>query len=85
MFKYIVVKNRQNGKEEIFLFPNSVNHDVFATSISRLKNQAQGMWKREIRDVVAAGFVGDCFECYGRSETLNLDSRKIDTILLRGD
>lgn len=81
--KYIVVKNMDSDKEEIITFPSSVNHDVMAQSVARMKDKAHGNWKRMTRDVVSAGFVGSSLECYGRSETLNLDSRPADEMILR--
>lgn len=84
MLKYIIVRNRDSGKEEVFLFPKSVNHDVFAKSVGRLKNQAQGQWRRITRDIVAAGFVSPSFKCYGGSDTLHMVSREQDTKILRG-
>jgi hypothetical protein len=79
--KYIVTLN-ENDVEEIFIFPKSVNHDVFAQGVSRLKNQSHGNWIRIDRDVIAAGFT-DGTICWGRSETLNLDSRgRLDEMLI---
>lgn len=79
--KYVVTKD-ENGKEELFMFPKSVNHDVFANAVSRLKDQSHGNWKRIDRDVISAGFT-DGRSCLGRSETLNLDSRgRLDEMLI---
>jgi hypothetical protein len=83
--KYVVTKD-ENGVEELFMFPKSVDHDVFANAVSRLKNQAHGNWERIDRDVIAAGFVTtkqDGVFCFGRSETLNLNSRgRLDEMLI---
>ena len=79
--KYIVTKS-EYGKEELFMFPESVNHDVFAQAVARLKNQSHGNWQRIDRDVISAGFT-DGKKCSGRSETLNLDSRgRLDEMLI---
>lgn len=80
--KYVVMQD-ENGIQELFMFPKSVNHDVFANAVSRLKDQAHGNWKRIDRDVISAGFT-DGTTCFGRSETLNLDSRgRLDEMLIQ--
>ncbi len=71
--KYIVMSD-EDGKEEIFIFPKSVNHDCMAEAISRIKNQTWGNWVRVWRTTVSAGFVSDGV-CSGYSETLGLKSR----------
>ncbi|WP_391557178.1 hypothetical protein [Robertmurraya sp.] len=71
--KYIVTLD-ENDIEEIFIFPKSVNHDVFANSVGRMKNQSHGSWVRITRDPIAAGFT-DGTTCWGRSKTLGIDSR----------
>lgn len=79
--KYVVMQD-ENGIQELFMFPKSVNHDVFANAVSRLKDQAHGNWKRIDREVISAGFT-DGKTCFGRSETLNLDSRgRLDEMLI---
>lgn len=80
--KYIVTRNLENDKEEIFIFPKSVNHDCMAEVLEMIKNQSWGNWEREPRFPISAGFT-DGKTCYGRSESLNLDSRPQDTELLR--
>ena len=80
--KYIVTED-EDGNEEIFTFPNSVNHDCMAEALGRIKNQTHGSWKRINRYPISAGFVGKDNKCYGMSETLNLKSRPdADTKLL---
>lgn len=80
--KYIVTRTEE-GREDIFVFPSEIHHDAMAEMIGRIKNQTHGNWKRIQRTPVSAGFVGPNFTCYGRSETLNLDSRPQDTELMR--
>jgi hypothetical protein len=82
MMKYICFED-EDGKQEIITFPNSINHDCLAQSIDHMRNQTHGNWYRVGRDPVSAGFVYDDLTCHGRSETLNLDSRPEDTLLLR--
>jgi hypothetical protein len=72
--KYICTKD-ENGKEEIFTFPKTVNHDVMAESLDRMRNQAGGNWHRVSRVPVSAGFVTPSGVCFGESLTLNLKSR----------
>jgi hypothetical protein len=78
--KYIVVTNKDN-EEEMFIFPKSVNHDCFAEVVDRIKNQSYGQWSRERRVVVSAGFTNG-LSCYGKSESLGVASRDIDTKIM---
>lgn len=80
MEKYIVTATEE-GDEEIFIFPASVNHDIMAEAIYALKNKSHGAWKRIYRKPVSAGFV-DGGKCTGRSETLGLSCRPQDTSFL---
>lgn len=70
------------GKEELFLFNRSINHDAMAEVLGYIKNQTGGNWKRVRRKPVAAGFVDASGKCHGKSETLGLKSRPEDTKLL---
>ena len=80
--KYICTKD-ENDKEEIFTFPDAIDHDAMAEAIKSIKNQTTGGWRRVYRKPISAGFVNVGRNCTGRSETLNLKSRKeIDTALL---
>ena len=79
--KYIVT-TREGDIEEMFVFPETINHDCMAEMISRIKNHTHGSWERISRKPISAGFITVEGECYGRSETLNLDSRGVtDTVL----
>lgn len=78
--KYIVTVD-DNGTEEIFLFPKAVNHDCFAEMATRIKNSMHGRWSRVHRRVIGAGFTNG-ITCYGRSESLRIDSRLEDSSLL---
>ena len=79
--KYIVTK-QDDGDEEIFIFPESVHHNIMAESISRLRNQTWGNWERINRTPISAGFIR-WGKCVGESESLSLKSRPdIDTQLL---
>jgi hypothetical protein len=81
--KYICVE-KEDGKQEIIVFPKTIDHDVMAESVGRMKNSTYGNWKREWRTPVSAGFVTMDWKCYGRSETLDLDSRpEEDTEILQ--
>jgi hypothetical protein len=80
VMKYIVTQHE--GIEEMFVFPDTINHDCMAEVISRIKNHSHGNWKRVPRRPISAGFITVEGECYGRSETLRLDSRgTTDTVL----
>lgn len=79
--KYIVTED-ENFKEEIFLFPNSVNHACFAEAIGGILNQKHGNWKRIQRIPVSAGFVTGGV-CHGKSESLHMTSRASDNDILK--
>ena len=78
--KYIVTTN-ENGEEEIFIFPCSVNHDVMAEAVASMRNQTHGNWRRVHRETISAGFV-EAGMCLGKSESLGLSSRPQDSNLL---
>ncbi len=83
MAKYIVTKQK-NGTEEIFTFPESVNHKEMAMSISHIKAinfDGGGKWAWIEREPISAGFVVNK-ECVGMSESLGLRSRECDTKML---
>jgi len=80
--KYIVTKT-EDGTEEIFLFPKSVNHKMMAESIYAIRDKSHGDWKRIRREPVSAGFVEDG-RCTGYSESLGIGSREKDSLLLGG-
>ena len=81
--KYICTIDDE-GKEEIFPFTRSINHDAMMEMLPFIKDKTWGNWKRVHRCSVSAGFINCEMECYGRSETLNLDSRyEEDTALLK--
>lgn len=71
--KYIVTE--REGIEELFVFPETINHDCMAEVVCRIKNHTHGNWQRIPRRPISAGFINERGECYGRSETLRLDSR----------
>lgn len=81
--KYICTANHSEGeKEEIFVFPKSIDHDCMAEALEGVRNQTHGNWERELRIPVSAGFVRPNGDCYGQSETLGLEARQQDSLLL---
>lgn len=62
--KYICTEN-EDGSQEIVVFPTTINHDFMYNAIQYLDEN--------FRKRLSAGFT-DGLSCYGRSETLNLDS-----------
>lgn len=81
--KYIVV--RLNGKEAIFTFPRSIDHNRMHEAVCGIRHGSGGNWRRLYAEAISAGFI-DNGNCHGRSETLDLDSRgDLDSILLRGN
>lgn len=82
--KYVVFRTDE-GRELIFTFPKSIDHDRFAESMRALRSGPAGCWERKLIDaeVVGAGFIDSNLRCYGKSETLRKESRgKVDTALL---
>jgi hypothetical protein len=81
--KYICTKD-ENDKLEIFTFPRSIDHDAMAEALEGFRNKTYGNWERIYRKPISAGFVDVNGNCYDRSESLGLDSRKKeDTLLLK--
>lgn len=78
--KYVVVEDK-SGSEQLIVFPKVFDHDAFADVLSYIRVGGSN-WRREFRKPVSAGFT-DGKRCYGRSETLNLNSRHVDTDLLQ--
>lgn len=74
----------EDGLYEIFIFPLNINHDHMAESLNtiRVDDDASG-WVRTIRKPISAGFISPSFECYGKSETLNLRCGAGDTDFIR--
>jgi len=80
--KYVCTKD-ENGKEELWVFPKHIDHDRFAESLEALRTDDEhGQWQRMYRQPISAGFVDLLGHCFGRSETLDLDSRKQDDTAL---
>jgi hypothetical protein len=78
--KYVVVED-ESGAEQLIVFPKVFDHDAFAEVLSHIRVGGHN-WRREFRKPVSAGFT-DGNSCYGRSETLDIDCRPIDTELLQ--
>jgi len=83
--KYIVMS--LEGKEEIFVFPRTVDHDRMFEACERIRFGHGRDWNRKYLrngECVGAGFV-DGGKCHGHSETLGVKSRgEADTKLLAG-
>jgi len=77
--KYVVVHCDEAG-EQLFIFPKNIDHDEFASVLSYIKTGGYN-WTRPVRMPVSAGFT-DGESCYGRSETLGLEFRAVDSELL---
>ncbi len=81
--KYIVTK-RQDGTEELFVFPKSIHHRDMAEAVEMLREHDRynpDKWTWIQRQPVSAGFVENG-KCVGNSESLQLVSRPEDTVLL---
>ena len=80
--KYVVVRSPNFG-EQLVVFPSTINHDAMAEALSLIRHGPLRNWTRPDRLPISAGFT-DGLNCYGRSESLNLDSRiPADTLLLK--
>lgn len=81
--KYIRTQ-REDGMTELFVFPRTINHDHMEEVLQRLRVQGNHPldWRREPREIVSAGFIDQNNTCYGRSETLDLESKPEDTEIL---
>lgn len=82
--KYICFKD--GDVEMIVVFPHTIDHDRMFESLQMTSFDVDRK-SREWYDIdlLSAGFVYSSGECYGRSETLDIDSRgDIDTLILKG-
>ena len=80
--KYIVTEH--HGFEEMFIFPVTINHDCMMEALERIKTTTSDGWERIRRTPVSAGNITDDGDCYGRSVTLGIGSRRIsDTQLFK--
>lgn len=84
--KYVVASVTHSGvskeKEYIFIFPEFINHNHFAESMRRMRDSSDygnQQWMKF--EIVAAGFT-DGKQCWGRSETLNKESRGVEDVKL---
>ena len=92
--KYICFKD--GDVEMIVVFPHTIDHDRMFESLQMTSfdvDRNSREWydiDRKSRewydiDLLSAGFVYSSGKCYGRSETLDIDSRgDIDTLILKG-
>jgi len=79
--KYIVY--RDGGRDHLITFPKCINHNHMAQAVESLRFGEDHNWHRRQGEIVSAGFI-EGGECSGRSESLNLDSRKgIDTVIYK--
>lgn len=78
MMKYLVAVI--DGNEAIFVFPREVDHDRMAEALCAIRFGGEHNWDRKLfkgvesGKITSAGFIQNGV-CYGRSETLNLESR----------
>lgn len=82
--KYICFKD--GDVEMIVVFPHTIDHDRMLESLQMTSFDVDRK-SREWCDIdlLSAGFVYSSGKCYGRSETLDIDSRgDIDTLILKG-
>lgn len=82
--KYICLLDPKTNKETIVLFERHINHVDMSDVASRVRlYDENSQWYRGMNPI-SAGFVGRDLHCYGKSESLQLNSRpEQDTKLLR--
>lgn len=78
--KYIVVEfiGLSPKAEQMFVFPESIPHDYMAEALAAIRHappNSMNAWSRYIPECVSAGFITSTGDCFGRSETLDLESR----------
>lgn len=87
-YKYVSVKILNDEitttqREVIFVFPKLINHDVFFRHLHSVPIEVNWReWEKMELQLLGAGFT-DMRQCYGRSETLDINSRgDADSVLL---
>jgi hypothetical protein len=82
--KYIAA--RLDNQEFIVIFPTFMNHDYFWDAVKTTRfDIGVRDWERKLykAELIGAGFIRDG-KCYGRSETLGVDSRgDLDSSLIK--
>ena len=79
--KYVAASVTHPGREKevehIFIFPEFINHNRFADTMRRMRDSSS-YGNEQLLDfrIVGAGFT-DGKQCWGRSETLNCNSRGV--------
>lgn len=83
--KYVCFEDRKTGKQTVVLFERHINHVDMYDVAARVKlYDKNNEWYRGM-SAISAGFVRPDMTCYGRSESLQLNSRPAeDTKLLKG-
>ena len=81
--KYIIadVEIKGERKELPFLFSRDVNHSDMAEPVRVMRYNSLFAFN----EIVSGGFVSEAGKCYGRSESLNINSRKEDTDILKSE
>jgi hypothetical protein len=77
-----ITTETKEGKKDVFVFPSDIDHVDMAEVLNNIKDKTHGMWTRIRRKPISAGFVDKDLNCYGRSNTLGLDSSSHDSDLL---
>jgi len=79
--KYIVTIT-DKGLKEIFLFSRSINHKSMMLKVQIIRDPMKT--QIDFRQPYSAGFIDETGECYGRSESLDIESKLFeDTTLLK--
>lgn len=78
--KYVKVLVEDQSLPEVFIFSKGINHDYFHEHLMHLPSADNPLG--EYYHAKTAGFIYPNFTCFGRSETLNLDSNEADNEII---
>ena len=81
--KYFIINYQ--GTELMFTFPHVIAHKDMLHSVRTMMVGHGRNWSRPYRDatLVSAGFMTNEAHCYGRSQSLNIESRPDDGELFK--
>lgn len=74
--KYVKAQAEDQSLPEVFLFSKIINHDYFHEHLMHMPSVDSPLG--EYYHAITAGFIYPNLTCFGRSETLNLDSNEAD-------
>ncbi len=78
--KYVKVLAEDQALSEVFIFSKGINHDYFHEHLMHMPAVDSPLG--EFYHAITAGFIYPNFKCFGRSETLDLDSNEADNEII---